>query len=146
YMSSKYGPKPTPIADRLKSKIEIDQNGCWVWQESKDAAGYGRIRVGSRTDGTYGIRLTHRVSYETFVSQIPSDLGLDYLCSVPSCINPSHLEAVTQTESMERFKQRAKEGTFEWKPGSNKRRQYGSGSVFQRKDGLWIGRFEAGVD
>lgn len=27
-----------------------------------------------------------------------------------------------------------------------KRRQYGSGSVFQRKDGLWIGRFEAGVD
>lgn len=27
-----------------------------------------------------------------------------------------------------------------------KRRQYRSGSVFQRKDGMWIGRFEAGVD
>lgn len=26
------------------------------------------------------------------------------------------------------------------------RRQYRSGSVFQRKDGMWIGRFEAGVD
>jgi integrase len=26
------------------------------------------------------------------------------------------------------------------------RRQYGSGSVFQRKDGIWIGRFEAGID
>ena len=26
------------------------------------------------------------------------------------------------------------------------RRQYGSGSIFQRKDGMWIGRFEVGVD
>lgn len=28
----------------------------------------------------------------------------------------------------------------------DKRRQYRSGSVFQRKDGMWIGRFEAGTD
>lgn len=27
-----------------------------------------------------------------------------------------------------------------------RRRQYGSGSVFQRKDGMWIGRFQAGTD
>lgn len=27
-----------------------------------------------------------------------------------------------------------------------KRRQYGSGSVFQRKDGLWLGRLQAGFD
>lgn len=26
------------------------------------------------------------------------------------------------------------------------RRQYGSGAVFQRRDGMWIGRFEAGTD
>ncbi len=29
---------------------------------------------------------------------------------------------------------------------STVRRQYGSGSVFQRKDGMWIGRFDAGKD
>jgi len=29
---------------------------------------------------------------------------------------------------------------------TRKRRQYGSGSVFQRKDGMWIGRLQAGTD
>jgi hypothetical protein len=78
----------TPVIDRLLFWAREDENGCWIWQASK-RNGYGQIRVEGR--GHYA----HRLSFETFVAEIPVGLELDHLCRVPACINPWHLEPVT---------------------------------------------------
>jgi hypothetical protein len=41
----------------------------------------------------------HRFAYELFVDEIPDGLTLDHLCRNPRCVNPGHLEPVTQREN-----------------------------------------------
>lgn len=52
------------LKDRLMSHvIKNEVSGCWEWQGSK-RRGYGRMIVGSRTDGTRRSESAHRISYE----------------------------------------------------------------------------------
>lgn len=63
----------------------VDDNGCWIWQKSMTPQGYGTIRG----EGA------HRVFYEDAKGPIPEGLHLDHLCRTPACVNPDHLEPVT---------------------------------------------------
>lgn len=95
----KSGPRNagTPIADRIKAKVKIDENGCWVWQlRCHHKERYGIIAIDSKP------KLVHRVSYETFVGPIPEGLQLDHLCRNRPCCNPAHLEPVTPRENIRR--------------------------------------------
>ncbi len=78
---------------------------CWVWSGHSTRFGYGKFR----SDKTV---YAHRYSYEKFVSQIPRGLHIDHLCSRPSCVNPIHLEPVTQAENNRRSRQRKKYGNI----------------------------------
>jgi hypothetical protein len=40
--------------------------------------------------------------YELLVGPIPAGLVIDHLCRVPSCMNPAHLEPVTNAENIRR--------------------------------------------
>jgi hypothetical protein len=71
-------------------------DACWKWTNSLGAGGYGRFWVGQVN------HLAHRWSYEFFRVSIPSGLCLDHLCSTPQCVNPWHLEPVTQQENLHR--------------------------------------------
>lgn len=72
---------------------------CWLWAGSKDAKGYGHIYMrGSKPP--YGPAQAHRVVYEALVGPIPEDMQLDHLCRVPACVNPEHLEPVTQKKNI----------------------------------------------
>lgn len=70
-----------------------DTSGCWLWAGTIEAAGYGRVRHARRT------WRAHRLSYIAFVGPVPVGLVLDHLCSERSCVNPGHLEPVTNREN-----------------------------------------------
>lgn len=70
---------------------------CWIWQRAKSPLGYGVVGVkGSR------VRLAHRVFFQRHVGELKDGFVLDHLCRVPSCVNPSHLEQVTQQVNTQR--------------------------------------------
>jgi len=86
----------------------IDEvTGCWHWGGLVGTHGYGIIRTPS------GWRLAHRVYYERFVGPIPDGLQVDHLCRVRDCVNPEHLEPVTQAENIRRgFEARKNEKAY----------------------------------
>lgn len=71
------------------SKVEVSFDGCWVWRAAAKPSGYGMFAGES----------AHRTSYRWFVGEIPAGHHVDHLCRHPWCVNPAHLEAVTQTEN-----------------------------------------------
>lgn len=73
-----------------------DLGPCWIWTASTDKGGYGQIRFGT---GSGSLPKSHRLSYEAFVAPIPVGLHIDHLCRVRACVNPAHLEPVTNREN-----------------------------------------------
>lgn len=48
------------------------------------------------------MRSAHRLAYERAKGAIPAGLQIDHLCRVRECVNPDHLEAVSQRENIRR--------------------------------------------
>jgi hypothetical protein len=49
-------------------------------------------------------RMAHRASYTALVGVIPPGLFMDHLCRTRCCVNPAHLEPVTNRENTKRGK------------------------------------------
>lgn len=77
-----------------KERFELyyvkNENGCWDWQSSITKHGYGRFIWNGRQTSA------HRYSYETFVGQLIDGLIIHHKCNNRRCVNPSHLQQVTQ--------------------------------------------------
>jgi hypothetical protein len=68
----------------------VDKSGeCWIWTAALDQDGYGKCRYGG------SVQRAHRVAWDMLVGPIPDGLHLDHLCRVRACVNPMHLEPVT---------------------------------------------------
>ena len=70
---------------------------CWVWQGSRTWNGYGQ----GSFPGCQS-RLAHRYHYEREYGPIPAGMHLDHLCRNRGCVNPAHLEVVTNKENQRR--------------------------------------------
>jgi hypothetical protein len=87
---------PEPYLDGQTPMAFFDQHitligdfGCWVWTGRIDL-GYGKISASGHS------HMAHRFSYVVHRDLIPDGLTLDHLCRVKACVNPWHLEPVTQ--------------------------------------------------
>ncbi len=79
-------------------RVEIPHAGaCWSWIAGTNAKGYGTLSY-----SLYGENLAHRWVYRQLVGPIPEGLQLDHLCRNPGCVNPMHLEPVTNRENVQR--------------------------------------------
>jgi hypothetical protein len=74
----------------------VAESGCWIWQRAISSTGYGVTSVAGRHGPA------HRVMYERLKGAIPVGMQLDHLCRVRACVNPDHLEPVSQAENIRR--------------------------------------------
>lgn len=94
-------PKTKDVKEALLEYVNKTDT-CWLWTTTINRQGYGSFSLGQRR----GISIqAHRVSYTVFKGAIPEGLQIDHLCRVRSCVNPDHLEAVTQEENARRRKE-----------------------------------------
>jgi hypothetical protein len=69
------------------SKVEVpfQPSCCWTLRGYHDPNGYAYFLQ----------KVAHRVSFELLIGDIPADMVIDHLCRNPSCINPDHMEVIT---------------------------------------------------
>lgn len=84
------------LPERVFTKISFEPNsGCWLWVANQQY-GYGIVKFGRKQV------LAHRLVYSLMKGGIPEGLTLDHLCRVRCCVNPAHLEPVTNVENIRR--------------------------------------------
>ena len=84
-------------ADRLDGlSVKVPFSGCLIWTGALNDSGYGRVKIG------YKFRRAHIVAWEQQHGKVPTGQVIDHLCRVRCCINPDHMEVVTQSENCRR--------------------------------------------
>lgn len=75
----------------------IDKSGdCWAWTgNSRISHGVERGRISFKGKYVYA----YRFSYAYFNGECPTNLQIDHMCHNTMCVNPAHLQAVTDEEN-----------------------------------------------
>lgn len=73
--------------------VEIVAGGCWHLNTKPSPSGYSRLSASGK------VYRGHRYYYTLFKGPILDGLTIDHLCRNRRCVNPAHLEPVTQREN-----------------------------------------------
>lgn len=87
-----------PVSDdeyrrRLLALVKEDANGCWIFQGTVGAWGYGQFCARREI-------AAHRASYHLFRGPIPKGMRVCHTCDVRLCCNPDHLWLGTQQQNI----------------------------------------------
>lgn len=99
--------RTVPLQAQFWGKVDVRTAGfCWPWKGSTTGPmGYGTLRFSY--EGRWISRGAHRIAWYLINGSWPTE-HLDHLCSNPRCVNPFHLEEVTQAENMRRMSERGR--------------------------------------
>lgn len=86
------------------AKVE-KSDSCWVWNGAVSKNGYGNFITAYNRGRT---SLPHRLSLEFAGVEINEGMVVDHTCRNRRCVNPSHLEPVSQKENV--LRERAANG------------------------------------
>lgn len=81
------------LEERMEWRTERTES-CWNWTGTRSSEGYGRIRYRKEL-------YAHRVAWELANGEIPTGKVIDHLCRNRACVNPDHLQLVSQKENTE---------------------------------------------
>lgn len=89
-------PGPTR-EERFWAKVEKTDT-CWLWTGGTQR-GYGAFNNWPKA----GMARAHRLAYEWLIGPIPDGLHIDHVvCGIRICVNPAHMEPVTNAENVRR--------------------------------------------
>lgn len=74
----------------------LKSESCWDWTGYLNVYGYGQLTILGKK------KLAHRISYEIYRGPIPNGMVIDHTCQNKKCVNPDHLEVVTNAENIRR--------------------------------------------
>lgn len=135
----------------LKPLVDIGEspNDCWEWQGCISAqTGYGKKTWFGKDISA------HRWLYQMLFGPIPDNMVINHKCSNRKCVNPHHLEVVTQAENCRHgagttltkaivLEIKAAKNSKKWGDGARLAKKYGvSGALIHD---IWYGRAWADV-
>lgn len=92
-----------PAAERFASFVVVSPNNsfrgtpCHEWTGAHDQNGYSKFQLERGRPVA-----AHRFAYQLEVSELGPAVVLDHLCRNVGCVNPDHLEPVSQAENIRR--------------------------------------------
>lgn len=86
----------TELRTRIFDRMPVGGlDSCWIWRGRPNAHGYASMKINRRS------HLAHRLVYEWLRGPIPDGHLLHHTCEERMCVNPRHLEPVTQQQHQE---------------------------------------------
>lgn len=86
---------PEAIIEAIRDTVVISDDGCWLWPLAKSPQGYGMIGQGGKGG------MVHRHALAASIGrQLRKGEVVHHKCAVRACVNPEHLQLVTQRENM----------------------------------------------
>jgi hypothetical protein len=90
------------IREKILARVRIDENtGCWLWTgptsgDNGRGKNYPRMSLSGQTVAVHIVMFTNEHGY------VPGKKQVDHICRRRLCVNPEHLELVTQLQNCRR--------------------------------------------